>query len=188
MNKYDICNLALSFLGNTNKINSFTENSNEAALCGSVYDIARKTLLTIFPWNFAVKQAALTVTTETNKDYEFVYEYPSDAIRVLRIFTGNEINMGVVNQYQVIGSRIVTDIADAQVEYIIDAADFPPVFEEALAYKIASMVAIPLSSSPQITQYINNMALTALDTAKRMCALERHTEQVRPNRYLDARR
>jgi hypothetical protein len=199
MTTLQICNYALVLIGQSKKITSLDDNTAHATVCASVYDIARQTVLAEHPWNFAVKQAALTeVTDETSaEDYSFVYEYPSDCLRVLRIFYG-ATTAGTVNKYKVIYTkdgtvfvkRIVCDLDDAYAEYILDLQEealFTPAFCEALAAKIASLAAMPLTQDAKIVQAMQQTYAGMLAHAKYMSAIEQLQDVNKPNRYLDAR-
>jgi len=198
MTSINICNLALSYLGNTRAIQSKTEQSTESILCNRFYDITRESLLEVYPWNFAVKEIDLILAqNETNNGFAYVYEYPDDCLRVLKIMSANDSNV-IVNDYNVVYAhdavdvkRIVCDVADAKASYIVDIQDvdaMPKSFRKALALALAEELAVPLSSSAQLAQVIQQKASIALDTAKRMSALERNQPLVKTNRYLDARR
>lgn len=50
----EICNIALSRIGNSRSINSMTEASKEANQCSLHYEQCRDAVLSDFPWNFAV--------------------------------------------------------------------------------------------------------------------------------------
>lgn len=194
----DICNLALSYLGNTREIATMSEKTTEAILCNRFYDITRQSLLKMFPWNFAVKQAALVlVEDETDNTYTYVYEKPSDCLRVLKVMSTKDCWMETNNYNVVYGNpgviiqRIVCDLSDAMVSYIVDVQDteaMPAEFIDAFALMLATRIAMPLSSSGALTQAVQQQAQIALDTAKRMCAVERNQPLVKVNRYLDARR
>lgn len=198
MTSIDICNLALSYLGNTRSIASMSEQSTEAILCNRFYNIARESLLKIFPWNFAVKQDSLTAVDETTNGFAYVYVYPEDCLRVLKVMSANEGNNTIVNDYNVCYAhdsvdvkRVVCDISEAQASYIVDIQDvaaMPSEFIDAVALVLASRVAFPLTSSATMAQAVNQQASMAIDTAKRMCALERNQPIIKTNRYLDARR
>jgi hypothetical protein len=206
MTSIDVCNLALSYLGNTREISSMAEQSTEAILCNRFYNISRESLLKMYPWNFAVKDAALTRASsivdgetvyETNNSFQYVYGYPDDCLRVLKVMSANDGNE-IVNDYNICYAsvsldmkRIACDISEAQAQYIVDIQDvtaMPSEFIDALSLMLATRLALPLTSSGQMAQAIQQQSSIAVDTAKRMCALERNQPLIKTNRYLDARR
>ena len=197
MTEIDICNLALGYIGNTETIASFTENTTASDLCGRLYPIEYKRLIEEYPWNFAVKTAALTeVTTETSDIYSFVYKYPADAIRILRILPAAD---GYVNEYElqyVLDStdgdtkRILCNVEDASVEYIMDvdnAEVFTPSFADALAWRLAVKLAIPLSSNANTVQMVQQFAAAAEHKAKWLNAKQQYKPTIGRRSCLDAR-
>jgi hypothetical protein len=199
MTDVQICNYALLLIGDTEGISSMTENTKASKVCARVYEIERETLLTEFPWNFVVKQALLVeVTGETSQEFNFVYEYPGDCLRVLKIFTGSETD-GMVNDYKIIYTkdandnvkRIVCNLDDAYVEYIMDMQDEnadSAIFSKLLAYRIAVEIAIPLTGDARIAQSARQGYAEVLAKTKYLTALERQQPVNKGNRYMTARR
>lgn len=196
MNQIDICNMALAYIGNTRTISSLAEQTKESILCSRFYNVTRQELLQDFPWNFATKTVDLTVTTDTDDRFEYVYEYPEDCLRVVRV--GQEDDGEELNDYSIrtiddngdITKRIACDLEDARCQYIFDVQDMdnvPPVFFRALALSLATELSMPMSAAPQITQSVYQQARLAIDKAKRMCALESRIPLKKENRYSSAR-
>jgi len=201
MTPVDICNKALSRLGHTESISALSDNTLAAILCNRFYNEARESLLKLYPWNFAVKNyVALTeVTTESDDTFEYVYEYPADCLRIIRLGTEDDAGEPVHNVFSVKmvkgtvlwTKRIVTDVEDARVQYIYDVQDvdsMPAEFVKALSLMLATDLAAPLSSSAQLSAGVSQQASMAVDIAKRLCALEQRIPQPTTNRYADARR
>lgn len=59
----EICNRALSNIGNSRSINSLTEASKEAGECSLHFEACRDAVLSDFDWNFATKRVALADTS-----------------------------------------------------------------------------------------------------------------------------
>ena len=75
----EICNRALSNIGNSRSINSLTEASKEAGQCSLHFDACRDAALADFDWNFATKRLALADTLP----YEQVSLPPESAVQVM---------------------------------------------------------------------------------------------------------
>lgn len=193
MNQIDICNMALAYIGNTRTISSLAEQTKESILCSRFYNVTRQELLQDFPWNFATKTVDLTVTTDTDDRFEYVYEYPEDCLRVVRVgqeADGDELNDYAIRTTEDGYKRIACDVPEARGQYIFDAQDegtFPAVFARAFALSIATELSMPMSAAPQITQSVYQQARLAIDKAKRMCALESRIPLKKENRYSSAR-
>lgn len=199
MTPVDIANMALNNLGQTQVIGSFVENSVAASLCNRFYNDTREDLLKGFPWNFAIKVATLTeVTDEDDDKYEYVYEYPSDCLRVIRLGITDDDDEPIANPYIIRMNdetpplkRICCDVDDAKAKYIYDVQEvsyMPSEFRAALAWELANRIAAGLSSSSQIMQMAELRAAKSLAYAKSLHAMERRIPQPTTNRYVDARR
>lgn len=139
------------------------------------YTEARQETLRAFPWPFATKVATLTLQ-QTGEgevwedEWDFSYEYPADALQILRFLTSRgplEPNppryvIGVHASIKVIFTDVLED--DAKVQYIEDVditTRFPPIFETALEYCLAGKLAFMLSGDPQLRDWcMQNWALT----------------------------
>jgi hypothetical protein len=209
MNNFDVCNLALSFIGNTRPITSFADNTTESILCDRFYNIARESLLVEFPWGFAKKSCvgltqAVTVdvvtsveTPEEHAKYGYVYLFPDDALRIVSVKYGAE-SQGMTNEFEIIyvldgepSKRIVCDVKDAKVEYIVNVEDvnmFSSTFIEALAWKLASMIAVGLAKDTRVAQYCGQMYMTSVEKAKHIEALQNNKPVNLGNRFMAARR
>ena len=199
MTPVDIANKALNNLGQTQTIGSFVENSTAAGLCNRYYNDIREELLKNFPWNFAVKVADLTVVTdETDDVYSYVYEYPEDCLRVLRVGVEGDGNEPTANPFdEHMNSenpplkRIYCDLEDARAKYVFDVQEvdqMPSEFRTALAWELSNRIAAGLASSAQMMQMAEVRAQKSLAYAKQLCAMERRLPQQTANRYIDARR
>ena len=83
-NEVDICNLALSHLGDVANISSIDppENSVQAMHCARFYPIARNALLEMANWSFAMRRIALTPLSVTNDQWQYVYAKPNLMLRL----------------------------------------------------------------------------------------------------------
>lgn len=82
----DVCNLALSHLGNEANIASFSEASVEAENCKRYYPIVRGIVQEAHDWNWNTRRAALALLgTTPPAEWNLVYAVPSDSIAVLSI-------------------------------------------------------------------------------------------------------
>lgn len=78
----DICNVALSHLGDAATVASISppEGSAQAEHCAVFYPIARDALLEMHDWGFATTRAALTQVTNTTSTWAFCYAVPADML------------------------------------------------------------------------------------------------------------
>jgi len=150
-----ICNLAISHLGIGKEIaNLDTEKSEEAQACRRFYELARKKVLRDFNWPFATKRVVLSLIEDNpNDEYGYSYRYPSDCINIHKIFSGTRNDTRQSRVHFSIGkdssARVIfTDEENAEVQYTEDLNNplfFPPDFELAFSYFLASLVASRLT-------------------------------------------
>lgn len=83
----DICNAALSLLGDNATVASINppEGSAQAAHCKRFYPMARDQLVQMHPWNFATKKAAGSLITSTNSAWQYSYAKPNNALFVFAV-------------------------------------------------------------------------------------------------------
>ncbi len=96
----DICNLALSFLGDAGRVSAIDppDGSVQAERCKRFYPIARQTLLERHDWRFATKRqtiAAQLVTTELPEEWSYAFARPSECLRIIHI-----LPVGAVGSHQ----------------------------------------------------------------------------------------
>lgn len=83
-----ICNLALSFIGDSASVASIDppDETVQAQMCATLYPIAVSTLLETFDWSFATKLASLVPYSDVDTHgWANAYALPSDCKRAIRI-------------------------------------------------------------------------------------------------------
>lgn len=86
----DICNLALSNLGDDAQVASIDppDQTTQGILCGRFYPIARDMLLEKHPWGFATKRvqlAQLNATVPATPAWQYAYALPSDFLGAIAV-------------------------------------------------------------------------------------------------------
>jgi len=86
----DICNLALSYIGDDAQVASITppDQTNQAVLCARFYPIARDAVLDAHAWGFASKRIALAQINSTlpaTSAWQYAYAMPTDCLTALAI-------------------------------------------------------------------------------------------------------
>lgn len=83
-NKTQIIQKASILLGSATEIGSIEDDTPTTRSFKSLWDIARRTALALHPWNFAIRRAALTRSTEVPAfEYDYQFEIPNDCLRWL---------------------------------------------------------------------------------------------------------
>lgn len=165
MDDVTVCNMALSHIGK-DSIQLLTEASVQAEACNTFYENSRDAALEAVDWNFARHRQSLALLVETPPDdWTFVYSYPSNCVRILRLahVMRNprrpypfEVALNAAGDAKV----VLSDVQDARAVYtrrITNENLFPPLFVEMFAYKLAAAIAIPLTRSPEIAESMEKM-------------------------------
>jgi hypothetical protein len=83
----DIVNRSLQMIGSQSQITSFTDGSPEAASASIVYESQVETLLRTYTWDFARKEASLSLTGNAAPyPWSEEFAYPNDAIEVRTLY------------------------------------------------------------------------------------------------------
>lgn len=166
----DICNTALTYLGDDGRVASIspTDGSAQSRLCARFYPMARDAVLELHPWSFSLRRVALTeVTADETTEWDYCYEIPADMLRAIAVQPEDS-----VGDYTVPGAagplpgyaakvpvefaieqdadgvlRLFTDQEDAWLRYtayVTDTGAFSPLFVQAVAWKLAAMLASPM--------------------------------------------
>lgn len=153
--KTEICNIALTHLGQTKRMSNVdTEQSQEAALFRVLYETARDIVLKEYEWPFATKIEALAlIEAEPNSEWAFSYRYPSSCIKFMRVLSGtradtNSSRIPYKISHDEAGKIIYCDYENAEGEYIegiTDTSFFSPDFVMALSFYLASLAAPSLT-------------------------------------------
>jgi hypothetical protein len=146
----DVGNLALGNLGERANISSFDppEGSSHAELVARFYPIARDALLEPFAWSFALKRVPLSLTELESNEYDYVYAVPQDCLKIWAVFGEDSATASfTVEADEGSAKYVYTDAPDASISYTIrplGAERFSAMFTEALAARLASMLAGPI--------------------------------------------
>lgn len=207
-----ICNVGLSRVKGTNLIQSLTDNSREAKLCNVHFAIARDSCLAEIDWPFARRQTAMNALTETWSGYTYVYKQPVDCITAREIYnpaiSSSIIDPRVCPTVEVSNAQtqripfdkglsstgnfavILTNIANAELIYtaqITNEAQFPPVFADALGWRLAAELAIPLTGDVAKQQQLMKTYAAILGIAKARASNEEVTQPSSFSNFASAR-
>jgi len=139
--KIDVCNFALGLIGEQ-AILSLDDDTKTARVLKRIFEQTYKELLRSYPWSCATKRASLSRSTDTPAfEYDYKYILPSDFLKIIRI---NDVNADYVRE----GKYILTDETSVKLvytAYIDDISELDPLFIQALYYKLAMAVIVPLN-------------------------------------------
>ncbi|EMX0849495.1 hypothetical protein AAF302_000702 [Pluralibacter gergoviae] len=188
----EICNRALSNIGNSRSINSLTEASKEAGQCSLYFESCRDAVLADFEWNFATKRVALADTNSPPQDFDYAYQYPTDCLRIIEITVpGVRMpNAAMRTEYSTgansdgTGRLIYTDQPQAWLKYVARITDvnmFDPIFQEALSWRLAAAINMALTTNADL----GNNALSMYSRIVLSAAAHSQNESQEPQMPVD---
>lgn len=145
-NDTDLANAALGLIGEPQITAITDQSSKEARACLKFADAARRETLRLGRWNCATKRANLTeISPVPVAGYAHQYQLPTDWLRLM------EVNGEAVKEseefFEIEGRALLIDAETVWIRYVRDigigACD--PLLQAAVAVRLASKIAIPLS-------------------------------------------
>lgn len=205
-----ICNGALARMGQTRYIKDLNEATTEAKLCNTFYLQCLDDLLSDYPWRWATQPVTLALKTDEPVDKEkwkYAYAYPSDCVCVQSVLQSSltayegRIPDEVLYTYRAPfairrtagDTTILTNEQNAVALCtlrITDPLQYPPAFANALQWRLAVELALPLTGGKTtLRDNLMNYYLSAKDDAERKDANEATNVLTPiPIDYLDVRR
>lgn len=147
----DICNTALSHLGNARRVASIDppDGSVEADLCASFLPLALNEMLEGADWSFVRKRVTLALLpTNESQVWRFAYAKPSDCLFARRILTNDSTKAEQDSaDFDTEQDIIYANQADAVLVYtgpLTSFAKLSPSAGTALSYLLAAYLAGPI--------------------------------------------
>jgi hypothetical protein len=177
----EICNLALSHLGDSATVASINppEGSAQAEHCQRWYPIARNSLLEMHDWGFATTRTQLAELANTWPQWQHAYARPSDCLKVLAILpstgqcSSDQDGRPFVSESADNGNQIIlTNQANAVARYtrmVTDTSKFSPLFTDVLGWYLSTYLAGPVlkgESAVKISRANMQIVLEMLGQAK----------------------
>ena len=190
--KVQICNMALSHLGNFGTVSDIDTPKNSKEITFSLwYDISRQQLLKLLIPNFALKRKIVAkLSTVPAFGYDYAYEYPNDALKVLGFNNIDEkdLEYAVENNMVLVNQDFTTGLKLRYVGDVTDVNAMSPEFKMALSWYLAGQVALDVTQDPRKAQNITNQVPFRLSEASGMNAQEnppirKSTSKFRQARY-----
>lgn len=157
--KVDIWNLALSHV-RAQPVGAKNEDSLAARICGQMYPTCKGMFLAEAPWKFATRWDSLPQLASPPPGWDYVYQLPSDFIRVWEVRGGpgeplpgvtttdlydtryDVVMKGPEERYVLVADR---EGVSARMTYDVDEGLMPSHAVMALSHLLAMYIAVPLS-------------------------------------------
>jgi hypothetical protein len=178
-----IANMALNFLG-VDQISSLEDNTKTARIVKNVFDTARDAVLQEHDWNFAITRANLAIIAGAPAfEYSFQHQLPTDLLKIVELFPKTL-------EYQVEEDRLLSHSQVVQLRYVkkvTNSSLYTPMFAQALAMKIAALLAYPLTNSTSLEVQKNGLYIDFLKSCKSADAQQGTPRKLFRDPFIDAR-
>lgn len=185
--KVDICNMALSNIGNAGSVSNIDTPSTDKEITFAIwYDVVRKALLKLTMPNFALDNVIVSQRNIPSAfGYAYAYEYPSYCLRLLGIGDISERENNYIRRGNSIWTdevsttgmncRIIRDVTDVN---SMDP-DWQILFSEALAEKVA----LPITQDVQKALKLKQMMPSSMSEVAGMNAQENRPVRINRSQY-----
>ena len=168
--KTSIANSALRKISQLPLTDFDSDESMAGKLARETFDDLRDAVLQDHLWNFAIRRVAIAADADAPL-YEWDYAYPfpespHKALRILEVQNEEPLTGNWVSE----GNRILTNFSSPiNVRYVSQeeiVADYPPLFREALAARLAAEWCIPLDGPTSLHASMWQLYREKLGSAK----------------------
>lgn len=169
--KNDLCNRALSFLGEPTATPFTGGTTLRDRECAAHYEAARDEVLTHHRWDFATKLFALTLAdpqpAHVPADFPFAYHLPDEMLRFQEIIM---VDGRRVEFFKILGSHLFLAVNELEGHIAYTASDIEPeemmpVARECVAYALAIRIAEQLTGNPNKTEQMRAHLASAYQRA-----------------------
>ena len=160
-----ICSKALLKIG-AQTITSFEDGTAESEVSANLYPLVRDSLLSSYPWSFAIKQKRLARLDKTPiADYKYAYQLPPDYLRIISAGIGSR---GRGTEYRIYENMVYTNSNELIITYIsrVDESIFPTFFQDTLVSALAYEFCLPLTESTSRAEHLQKRAEEILKQAR----------------------
>ncbi len=193
-----LCNLALSKIGERQFIGSLVENSPNSRTCAVVYPQARDAVLERHWWSFATRRSVLAETVEERTAWGYAYALPADCLVPQFVGMGGRnpsaaerVSFAVEMNDAGNGHLLLTDQEAPELSYtakVTSTAYFSALFCEALTWDLASRLALAIPIKPAVALELDRKFNVALRTAIAGDLNKRRNDQPPESEFITVRR
>lgn len=161
----EICNLALSHLGDSATVASIDppEGSAQAEHCARWYPVARNALLEMHDWSFATRRVVLAELVRNDTAWRHAYARPADALKILAVLPSGATDDSAACPFDTETDAadndiIMCDQAGAIARYtriVTDSSRFSPLFVTTLGWFLSTYLAGPVLKGDSAVKIAN---------------------------------
>lgn len=178
----DICNIALSNLGEKPIVDRADENQRARA-CDNRFDDVRDLVLRSHIWNCALKRAKPKSSSTPAWGYDYGFDLPSDFLRLVAV-KENEYN------FKIEGTQIVTDSSELNILYIFRqkvTSTYDSLLVQAIALRLATEIAQDITGKTELKQDLMNKFREVMSEARSADAAEGTPQKIEADLWLQSR-
>lgn len=158
-----LCTAALLLVG-ADEINSFSDSTREAKLCGAIYEDLKDDMLQSHPWRFSIGQVELNqLAAAPLFGFSYGYQLPADYLNLV----GKELsNM----QHKLYENKIYVNSSTLRVNYqfVPDESKFPAYFKRLIEFELATILSVGLLEDEGKAALYENLANKQMKRARRL--------------------
>lgn len=190
----DVVNIALRRIGADRISDLRTDTTKEARAARDLYDEARRDLLNLHNWNFAIVRDQLTASaTEPEFGWDYAYILPTDFIRMVSVHPHDD-DFATVEyrlEFQSSDDRVLLcNSNQVYIRYVFDLEDanvMSAAFRDTLAWRLARDFGAALSKSTSAAEYAGQQYQRTLARAKAIDGVEDFPETMAEGSWLTSR-
>jgi len=192
----EICNMALGELG-VSEIQMVGEDSPQGKKCELYYERVVREVLRSHEWSFATVNLSLARhAEEPPTDWVYRFDFPPDCERVISVYVDGSSRSDVPIEYELqllddkSGVTMLADTPDLCLRYVtsdIPSAMYDSMFLDAVVWRLAEKLAVPLTRKAELRSNALQMYRVALGSAIATDINERHPGGKRVPEALKAR-
>jgi len=180
-----ICNMALSKVG-ANRITSLEDGNKNAILCNEFYESTVDEVLRMHPWNCAIHRATLAALADA-PDFGYAYQYTLPTTPYcLRVLQMEYLDY----EFKIEGRVLLTNEGTCNIIYIkriTDPTKFDSLLVEAIATRLATKLAYPITQSKTLTEQLAEEFKLVLSAARTADSQEGTVEVLDTSTWIDSR-
>jgi len=177
--KVSIINAAFLLLGHRAVNNLGDDSGEDVKKAVALYDIYYPSLLTYYPWRFALKQFPLVAPSsfDTIVGYQYAYYIPNDYLSIFEIQP--------LGNYKIYGSLIYTNLNDPNLKLFythkVSEENLPDYYVQFLVEKFAELFAMPITQQPELAQMWGQSAERQLNRATALDSQSQTSDSFKDN-------
>lgn len=177
MTQIEICNMALTLLGQ-DRIVSLAEDNENVRKLNAVYDPLLKEVLRAHPWNCATKRISLAMLAEVPVyEYAYTFQLPADYLKKVKVSNGTTY----IEDFKIERNKLLANESTVYLKYIFnntDPSSYDSAFASAFAARLAAELAFPITKNPNVSQIMMAAYTGKISQAKALDAQESADEDI----------